>query len=106
MMNTENQELDKFLKSRPFISPQENFENKIVKAARSVTQKKDESIGKWLQDLFVEFIVLKPIYAWGLVLLLGLCVGFVSTSQNMYERGIGIHANQIQDFFYVTRSFL
>jgi hypothetical protein len=106
MMKIEDQELDKLLKSRPFISPQEDLRNRIAKTARSVTQKTDESIGKWLQDLFVEFIVLKPIYAWGLVLVLGLCVGFVSTGQSMHERGIGIHANQIQDFLYVKRSFL
>lgn len=106
MKNANDQKLKELLKSRPSIPARNDLMEQIVKAAGSVTQKKDEPLIEWLQGLFGEFIVLKPSYTLGLFLALGLCVGFISTSKNMDERGDHVHANQIQDFLYVKRSFL
>jgi hypothetical protein len=70
-----NDKLDALLQRRAVEAPSDDLAERIIMAARQRTQVTPVSLVAWIKDLFHEFSLPQPVYAFASVLALGLVLG-------------------------------
>jgi hypothetical protein len=97
-------ELDLMLRSRPFVSPNENLAQRIIMFTKSTKQYGRSITLHWLHGIFVDFFRFQPAYLLTLMLVLGVCLGFITSSVGQESEANHLVSVHALDFFYSVRS--
>jgi hypothetical protein len=106
MSHSIERDIDPLLHHRPQVPPDEDLEERIIVAARFHKQRSSPAYLQWLYGIFFEFIRMEPAFVVGLLLVSGLCLGFVANWPGLEHQTGDVPVDRTQDYFYSTRSYL
>jgi hypothetical protein len=104
MSKESERELDLLLHSRPFVPPNDDLARRIITAAKSQQQQGHFTTLHWLNGLFDELFRYQPGYILTLLLMISVCLGFITAGADKEFRPDGVVKAHTQDFFYSIRS--
>lgn len=101
--NQKEQKLEALLRSRRIDPASPDLAERIVLQAQQIPQYQTIPFTQWMQQLFSEFHLPRPVYVFACTLILGVVVGFTSPLDTPADDVDAVH---VQSFLYVDEDML
>jgi hypothetical protein len=105
MSRESERKLDLLLRTRPFVPANEDLAQRIVVSAKSKKQHGHSTILHWMHGIFGDFFRYQPGYVLTLLLVIGVCLGFVTSGMKQEPLTGDLATATVQDFFYSVRNY-